>query len=185
MIENEFKVMLSEEQYIKIYSMYGWDKEYTQKNYYFDTEDFSLSNSHITCRVRLLEGVYYLQMKLPNGADYSRTELEQKLGDALPYKLSSAELCRLTGWDDLPDVRLIGELATMRSVKIFKGAEIDLDKSRYFGKMDYELEIEFTDEEQARMLLAELKQVAGITHDDTVCVGKMPRFLAEDRKINK
>ncbi len=182
MVENEFKLMLTEEQYTKLYSMYGWDKEYTQTNYYFDTPSLELISSHVTCRVRFVGGEYYLQMKLPNGADYSRIELEHKLGDALPFKLTAEELNELSGRDDMPDVGLIGELRTLRSIKRFKGAEIDLDKSSYFGKTDYELEIEFTDEAVARELLSELKQAAGIEVTNDVCLGKVHRFIAEYKK---
>lgn len=182
MIENEFKVMLTEQQYTKLYAMYGWDREYTQKNFYFDTPSLELINAHITCRVRLLEGAYYLQMKLPNGAQHSRIEFEQMLGDALPYKLSSEQLNSLTGRNDMPEVKLIGELTTFRSIKRFSGAEIDLDKSSYFGKSDYELEIEFADEQAAREILQELKQAAGIESSNDVCLGKVHRFIAEYKK---
>ncbi len=182
MVENEFKLMLTEQQYTKLYSMYGWDKEYTQTNYYFDTPSLDLINSHITCRVRFVEGAYYLQMKLPNGVQHSRIELEKRLGDALPFKLSSAELNKLSGKEDMPDVRLVGELTTLRSIKRFTGAEIDLDRSSYLGKTDYELEIEFTDEQAARELLQELKQAAGIEAGTDVCLGKVHRFIAEYNK---
>lgn len=179
MIENEFKLMLTEAQYTKLYAMYGWDKEYTQTNYYFDTPSLELINSHITCRVRFVQGAYYLQMKLPNGAAYSRIELEQRLGDALPFELSADELNALSGRSDMPDVRLVGELTTLRSIKRFKGAEIDLDKSRYFGKIDYELEIEFDNEQAARDILQRLKDAAGIEVSSDVCLGKVHRFIAE------
>lgn len=182
MIENEFKVMLTAEQYTKLYSMYGWDREHTQKNYYFDTPQLSLVQRHITCRVRLLEGVYYLQMKLPNGAAYSRIELEQTLGDALPYTLSAEQLNALTGRTDMPDVGLIGELSTLRSIKHIDGAELDLDRSVYFGKTDYELEIEFNDEQWARKLLSRLKEQLSIEAVGDVCIGKLHRFIAEYRK---
>ncbi len=179
MVENEFKLMLTEQQYTKLYSMYGWDKEFAQINYYFDTSSLELINSHITCRVRLVEGAYFLQMKLPNGAQHSRIELEQRLGDALPFKLSAQELNALSGKADMPDVSLLGELTTLRSIKKFKKAEIDLDRSSYFGKTDYELEIEFTDEQSARELLNDIKQTLEIETSSNVCLGKVHRFIAE------
>ena len=182
MVENEFKLMLTEAQYQKLYSMYGWDTEFSQTNYYFDTPELSLINSHITCRVRYVGGLYYLQMKLPNGADHSRLEFEAELGDALPYKLSAQELNELSGRSDIPDVGLIGELTTLRSVKKFDGGEIDLDRSRYFGITDYELEVEFTDETAARAVLLLLKEAAGITETADVCLGKVHRFVREYNK---
>ena len=179
MIESEFKVMLTAEQYDKLRSLYEWDRELTQTNYYYDTEALSLVGAHITCRVRRIDGVHYLQMKLPTGVDYSRVELEKELGGELPDALSAAMLNELSGRSDMPDVKLLGGLTTFRSVKKLDGAEIDLDKSSYFGKTDYELEIEFTDETAARSLLDELTAAAGIVRTSYVCLGKLHRFLAE------
>ncbi len=182
MIENEFKVMLTEKQYKIIHGSFAWNKQVSQVNYYFDTKEFSLINSHVTCRVRFVEGEYLLQMKLPNGAEYSRIEVEEKLGDTLPIGFTGEKLSALCGRENMPDVWLIGELKTYRSVKKFEGAEIDLDKSEYFGKTDYELEIEFTDEAEARALLGEIILKAEIAEKSEVCLGKVHRFLAEYKK---
>ena len=179
MTENEFKVMLTEEQYNSIRTMYEWDGETEQTNHYYDTADMQLVKAHITCRVREIKGVHYLQMKLPTGVEYSRTELEQELGAQLPEALSSQLLNALSGREDMPDVKRLGSLTTHRSIKRFDGAEIDLDRSSYFGKTDYELEIEFTDEAAARRLLAEIKSAAGIESSGEVCLGKIHRFLVE------
>ena len=37
MIENEFKVILTREQYETLLSFYKWDKVIEQTNYYYDT----------------------------------------------------------------------------------------------------------------------------------------------------
>ncbi len=179
MIESEFKVMLTEEQYEAIRSMYAWDGETEQTNHYYDTAELQLINAHITCRVREIKGVHYLQMKLPTGVEFSRTELEQELGKQLPEALSAQLLNALSGRSNMPDVSRLGSLTTHRSIKRFDGAEIDLDKSSYFGVTDYELEIEFTDEAAARRLLAEIKSAAGIESSGEVCLGKIHRFLRE------
>lgn len=181
MIESEFKVMLTEEQYSSVHSMYGWDKEIEQTNFYYDTAGLSLIGSHITCRVRRIDGVHYLQMKLPTDVAYSRIELEQELGAELPRELSADVLNALSGRSDMPDVKLLGGLTTYRSVKKLDGAEIDLDKSSYFGRTDYELEIEFTDEAAARIILAEIRQASGIAPSGDICLGKIHRFLNEYR----
>lgn len=177
MIENEFKVMLTEEQYNVIRSMYEWDRVTEQTNHYYDTAEMQLVKAHITCRVREIKGVHYLQMKLPTGVEFSRTELEKQLGEQLPESLSAEMLNALSGRSDMPDVKRLGSLTTHRSIKQLDGAEIDLDKSSYFGKTDYELEIEFTDETAARRLLAEIKAAAGIESSGEVSLGKIHRFL--------
>lgn len=181
MIENEFKIMLTADQYEQIHGMFsGWDKELEQVNYYYDTPELEMSERHITVRVRKLSGRFYLQMKLPaqaagNGA-VSRIELEKELS-GLPELISGGDLCELSG-EELPDVSLLGELSTKRSVKLFDGAEIDLDKSEYFGRKDYELEVEYTRESTAQEILDMIR--SRVTLDMIVpSTGKIRRFLAE------
>ena len=182
MVENEFKVMLSEEQFNTVKAMFAWDKCVKQTNYYFDTEELSLVGAHITCRVRRIGEQHFLQMKLPNGEAYSRIELEQCLGESLPERLSAQQLNELCNRNDMPDVALIGSLDTERYVKDMGGAEIDLDKNCYFGVTDHELEIEFTDEAAARALLGLIRTKAGIEPSADVCLGKVHRFLAEYKR---
>ncbi|MBD5130688.1 MAG: CYTH domain-containing protein [Ruminococcaceae bacterium] len=174
MIENEFKIMLTSEQYEKLLSLYDFDKTIVQTNHYYDTDDLRLSDMRITCRVREIDGAYFLQMKLPAARTYSRVELEKPL-NALPETLSADDMPK----EGLPDVKRLGALTTTRSVKRFDGAEIDLDKSEYFGKTDFELEIEFTDETAARGLLAEITEKLNIQPSSEVCTGKIRRFLEE------
>ena len=186
MIENEFKIMLTSEQYEKLLSLYAWDKTIVQTNHYYDTDDLRLSEMHITCRVREIKGEYFLQMKFPSSKEYSRVELEKPL-NSLPETLSADELPRPDGFGapqdwSFPDVKRLGTLTTTRSVKHFNGAEIDLDKSEYFGKTDCELEIEFTDETAARSLLNEITEKLNIQPNSEVCTGKIRRFLEEYKK---
>lgn len=178
MIENEFKIMLTSEQYEKLLSQYKWDKTVVQTNHYYDTDDLGLSDAHITCRVREIDGAYFLQMKFPAAREYSRVELEKPLS-ALPETISADNLLKPDGHDALPDVKRLGALTTTRSVKQFNGAEIDLDKSEYFGITDFELEIEFTDETAARSLLAEITEKRSLQPNSEVCTGKIRRFLEE------
>lgn len=177
MIENEFKIMLTSSQYEKLLALYDWDKTVVQTNHYYDSEDMLLSEMHITCRVREIDGAYFLQMKFPGAEEFSREELEKPL-NALPETFRADELLNPRG-QELPDVRRLGALTTTRSVKRFDGAEIDLDRSEYFGKTDCELEIEFTDEAAARRLLAEITEKLNIKPNSEVCTGKIRRFLEE------
>ncbi len=181
MIEREFKAMLSKEEYGKLLSLYEWDRVILQTNHYYDTPDLLLSKRHITCRVRVIEGESFLQLKLPAGADYERVELERNIGGSVPDVISG-ELQNELAKEyraDLPEVRRLGALTTERRVKRLDGAEIDLDKSSYFSKTDYELEIEFTDESTARSLFEEIKNYAGIVAAGDICIGKVRRFLLE------
>ena len=183
MIENEFKIMLSVEQYEKLLAMYEWDEVIPQTNHYYDNEDMLLGELHITCRVREIEGKYFLQMKFPAAVEYSRVELEKPL-DSLPEVINADELLRPHphNTDVLPNVKRLGALRTTRNIHRFEGGEIDLDKSEYFGKTDYEIEIEFTDENNARKVLDEIKEKLDIKPNSLVCEGKIRRFLNEYKK---
>ena len=94
-----------------------------------------------------------MQVKLPahenSSGAVSRIELEREL-TSIPEFISGQELSEFSGAAGLPDVKLLGSLSTYRSVKRFDGAEIDLDKSEYFGRTDFELEVEYTDEASAQ-----------------------------------
>ncbi len=187
MIENEFKIMLTPEQYAELHSLYSWDREAEQVNWYYDSADGELSRRHITCRVRVIGEEFYLQLKLPahentNGA-VSRVELEQRLSE-VPHSISGAELERMSGAESLPDVTLLGSLTTFRSVWHFEGGEIDLDRSEYFGRTDHELEIEYTDVSAAERVLSQIQQHVELNRGTPV-MGKIRRFLAEYEKNHK
>lgn len=182
MTENEFKVMLTAEQYESLLELYDFET-FTQVNHYFDTKELAMSERHITVRVRELDGKFFLQMKLPTSVNYSRVELSRELPE-LPDTISGAELTELAKpvGVECPDVKRLGELKTTRGVWKFDGGEIDLDRSEYFGKTDYELEIEFTDEQAARTVLNEISSRLGLAPNGGVCTGKVRRFLEEYKK---
>lgn len=189
MTENEFKIMLTEAQYNAVHSLYSWDSELEQVNHYYDTGDLYYSDNHITVRVRTISGKFLLQMKLPADvlpeaensesglSAVSRKELEREFSE-IPESISGSVLSELSGISGLPDAKLLGCLYTARSVKRFTGGEIDLDKSEYFGKTDYELEVEFTDEAAARKVLSEIEGQVTLDHGAPV-TGKIRRFLLE------
>ena len=179
MIENEFKIMLTEEQYEKLLEIYDF-KTIEQVNHYYDTDDLQMSARHITVRVRELDGRFLLQMKLPTGTEHSRVELEKEL-DGVPEILAGFILTAVFDVD-CPELKHIGTLKTTRSVWKFDGGELDLDCSEYFDKTDYELEIEFTDEQAARAMLSEITEKLGIRPSSDVCMGKVRRFLEEYKK---
>lgn len=179
MIENEFKIMLTKEQYEKLFEIYDL-KTIVQVNHYYDTNDLQMSARHITVRVRELDGKFFLQMKLPTGVEHSRVELSRELL-SLPETLSAEELTALSEVE-CPSVKHIGTLKTTRSICKFDGGELDLDRSEYFNKIDYELEIEFTDEQAARSVLSEITEKLGVSAGSDVCTGKIRRFLEEYNK---
>ena len=69
-------------------------------------------------------------------------------------------------------------------MKRFDGAEIDLDKSEYFGRTDFELEVEYTDEASAQAVIFEIEQHVTLDRKAPV-TGKIRRFLAEYQKNHR
>lgn len=184
MIENEFKIMLTAEQYERICAAFEWDSVFSQTNHYYDTPALEFSQRHITCRVRTKGEGAALQIKFPyGGAGFSRVELEHKLPE-VPQRLCAQLLSELVRdyMDALPEAEHIGELTTQRRVKRFDGVEMDLDKSDYFSRTDYELELEFTDEAAARELRRKLQQLADLPESGDVCPGKVRRFIEEYKR---
>ena len=179
MIENEFKVMLDENRYKMLLTLYPFETK-EQTNYYYDTDNLTMSEKRITVRVRELDRKYYLQLKLPTGTTHSRVELSKEINN-IPETISSMELEILAKNQGIkfPDVKRLGALKTIRSVYKFQGGEVDLDKSEYFGKTDYEVEIEFTDETAARSMLNEITQKLDISPCSDVCTGKIHRFMEQ------
>lgn len=195
MIENEFKIMLNKAQYEKLLEKFDF-KTIVQVNHYYDTDDLQMSERHITVRVRELDGKFFFQMKLPTEhkqqADkqyipstdsptaVSRVELSKEL-DRLPEIFAGFVLTSFSGVE-CPEVRHIGTLKTTRSIREFDGGELDLDRSEYFDKTDYELEIEYTDEQAARKVLSEISEMLGLSANSQACTGKIRRFLEEYKK---
>lgn len=174
--------MLSAEQYERLLNEFSWDETVLQTNYYYDTDFLELSERSITVRVREIDGEFFLQMKLPTKKEFSRVELSEKL-EALPEELSGNLLSEMSG-EEIPNVKQLGKLFTKRLAKRFDGAEIDLDMSEYFEKSDYEVEIEFTDEDKAREILKKIRSVIGERSESVICKGKIRRFLEEYQKKN-
>lgn len=176
-IENEFKIMLDKAEYEKILAMYKFTS-IVQTNHYYDTDALEMSERHTTVRVRELDGKFFLQVKFPTEIQFSRVEFCEEL-EEIPESVSSERLKSLTG-ADFPDVRRLGALKTTRNIHKFDGGEIDLDRSEYFGVIDYELEIEFSDERKARAVLDEIR--ASVPARGEVCSGKFHRFIDEFKR---
>lgn len=144
MTELEKKLLLSKDEYNYLMEHFGYDDTMIRKpivkqiNYYFDTDDFSMNRQNITCRIRLKNGKYRAIMKkhFANTDQSSETEMEIYHGI---YENAFTKM----------GLTLQGELITERCI-ILKNEifEVALDKNEYLGHADYELEIEYTAEQE-------------------------------------
>ena len=144
MTEFEKKLLLTGDEYDYLMEHLGYENPLIPKpvvsqiNYYFDTDDFSMNRQNTTCRIRLKDGKYKATIKKHSaGADQS-TETEMEIYNGLERN----------AFTDM-GLKLQGELITKRCV-IMNDAncEVVLDKNEYLGHIDYELEIEYTQEHE-------------------------------------
>lgn len=161
MLEYEMKVLLSYDEYsILSETFQKITPNVTQTNYYYDTNDFKLNELGITCRIREKNGKYEATIKdhsfAPNkcSIEHSKTVCSQ-YDDSLFKNM---------------DTRLHGKLVTER-VTIYSNnkSEIVLDKNTYLGVSDYELEIEYSpeQEEYAKHLLRYIARILCCYHCQT------------------
>lgn len=148
MLEKEVKIRLSEEEYKTVMDLFEWNDEFLQTNYYYgDVENIGVDND-LTIRVRQVAGKYLFQLKKPVAYKESlhiKKEVEKEVAE-IPKSISSKELYEFAGVE-CAEVELLGSLSTLRMICNWSSeVEICLDKSEYFNKVDYELEIEFTGE---------------------------------------
>ncbi len=175
MLETEFKAMLTEERFNVLRSMFEWDHVIEQTNSYYADSSMLLKQHGITLRVRTIDGLSRIQVKVHKNADSPLQICEENEfeTDAIPESFTAEETENLTGLH-VP-ASLLGSLTTHRySLMYCDGVEICLDKSDYLGKTDYEIEIEYTGE-----IPQELKaKLAGAGIEfKAAAVGKMTRFM--------
>lgn len=151
MTELEKKLLLREDAYLYLKEhRYAGAKSTEQTNYYYDTDSFALCRKGITCRIREKEGVFTATVK-----EHSQTQRERSLEHS--RRLGSR-------WDDSlfreRGLRYQGSLTTLRTVFApCCDVAVMLDRNTYLGITDYELEIEYMPQAEARAL-EELNAIA-------------------------
>ena len=174
-LEHEARVMVNEEQYLNIrnhYRVLDYPKEQiVNENYYFDTEDLKLTNSHKVLRLRKINNDKYeltLKIQGENGA----IEMNHLLTDIEKDKLMNESLLSykpiidklLECGIDYHKIKYITNLKTERlEIKLDKCLLV-IDKNYYRNKIDYNLEVESDAEERAESELLAIIKPFGITY---------------------
>lgn len=179
MIEQEFKVMLTKEQYEMIQNLFNWESIITQVNFYYSDLNGELRKSNTTVIVRELNRKLLLQVKLhlsSKGSLHIKQEYEKEI-EAIPKDIDSKALCNLCNQNNMPNVTMIGHLVTERNI-IFLPDEVELciDKNIYLDEIDYELEIEYRNQVPVGLLNKFRK--LGLNFDKDV-KGKHGRFISK------
>jgi uncharacterized protein YjbK len=184
--EKEIKILLSPNQYDVVDRLFQWDKEYVQKNYYYGTvEDLATNKNRRTIRVREKLNKIYLQVKIPiekKSSLHIQKEYKKQI-DCIPEWFSKDELEQFTGCTIEKDVTLLGMLETKRKeCHVFENIEICLDVNKYLGKVDYEVEIEFTGDIPTEVITMLKNHNIPVDYE---IQGKFSRFLSEKNHESK
>lgn len=138
--EIEFKTFISKEKYEELIHEFDLENNiFSQTNFYFDTENLDLMNQQIVLRIRQKGNNYKLTKKIRAdiGADETHIFIsKEKASEMLEHGFDAHII-------DLPyQVKRIAELTTYRVSFPYKDGTIFIDRSEYYGKVDYEIEYE-------------------------------------------
>ncbi len=180
MTETEIKSIIDEEIYNRAIKAFKWDSVKEQTNHYYTDKNGILRQNRVMVRVRVVGDTAKIQVKLHKNADSPLQICEEKEYEieGVPEIIDSEKAKEITGMD-VGELHRMGSCITVRNLKIHNGSELCLDKTTYFDKTDYEVEVEYQDKMSADLLM-KLTSL-GIAFNKK-CVGKFSRFLDEYEK---
>lgn len=175
MKEKEFKGLLNKDDYDKLQEL-EWDKQFVQINFYYSNIQLGY-HDEITMRVRCKQNHMCIQIKIRNkqmnGIRIS-DEYERSI-EKVPGSITEDELRQIWSEYSYGDVILQGFLVTERQIKNIGATEIALDRNVYNGKIDYEIEFEYTKDEQEVFSIVEQ---LGLSDKLMLSKGKHDRFCS-------
>src|SRR5690554_197771 len=168
-IEIEFKNILSKDEYDKVISYFNLQPEdcFEQLNIYYDTKDLILNKNKMALRTRIINNTVELTLKQKTTkstletTDYiTRDELNKLLKEhvivngAVIKKLNILNI----------DIKLyeIARLKTIRYEIDYFDNIIALDKSIYYNKVDYEIELETKNYDYGKKVFNDLLKTLNI-----------------------
>ncbi|WP_236629921.1 CYTH domain-containing protein [Exiguobacterium sp. KRL4] len=180
-MEIEFKNLLVETEYHQLMERYSTSgSSVWQANDYFDTPTFELRSHGAALRIREKKSGLVLTLKEPKDDGLLETHVtlsETEAEDLFQYGLihSSAMKQQLEKFNLTTSLEHLGRLETERFEKQLDTGLLVLDKSRYLGVTDYELEFEVTDYTAGKQAFHELLESNGIPTRETK--NKIVRFM--------
>ena len=192
-LEIEYKNLLQLSEYAHLTQFFrnNLTRSITQTNVYFDTCDYSLKQHKAGLRLRLLEEKTELTLKWPTESEDAYLEYTDVLPPmsakdshvlALHFPEKSLVWKKLTE-ELIPTDNLlnIGALTTHRQeYQLRHDILMVLDESHYFGKTDYELEMEVTDEKSGKDYFDAFLTTHNLTH--IPAQKKIARMMAQRNK---
>lgn len=155
-LEIESKSMLQKSDYLKLISAFKNIKNYKQINYYISSPEMIEKVKDFGLRIRKKNNKYELTLKVTEkvGKREINQEITRKSLVNLQYfgKFPTGEVLDFLSGNNICNIsklRIIGKLITIRKDINFNSSLISIDKSKYNGKIDYEIECENSSQENA------------------------------------
>ncbi|XP_023762145.2 triphosphate tunnel metalloenzyme 3 [Lactuca sativa] len=156
-------------------------KTHLQQNLFFDTPSLSLATTHLAAlRLRFYDldshAILSLKAKPVIAAGISRIEEEEEFLDpslaracaAEPWRFSTIEKSRILKrvneefGVDLMELVSLGGFRNVRAVHKWNGLKLELDETQFDFGVNYEIECESDDPDEAKLMLEELLNQNGI-----------------------
>jgi uncharacterized protein YjbK len=167
-IEIEAKVLLTKHDYEKLVTLYRGFGAYTQTNYYVDDDKATLRKEGIALRVREKNGLYEMTLKAPLSQGLLEKNCTWTKGTFETFQRSNVfptgDIKRfLTMLDiDTEILKIKTALTTKRIDVPYEGGKLSIDENHYSGITDYEVELEYNNEDDAQKKLKELLEANAI-----------------------
>lgn len=183
MKETELKSIIDEETYTRVKRAFNWESVVEQENHYYTDANGILRENRVMVRIRAINGVSKIQVKLHknSGSPLQICEETEYEIDGIPDTLSAETAKEITGME-VGKLFRMGCAVTKRRTLRRGTSELCLDKTTYFDKTDYEVELEYVDKMSADLLIKLMP--LGVAFNKK-SIGKFSRFLDEYNKRNK
>lgn len=177
MTETEIKSIIDENTYKKVLKAFEWDSVKEQENNYYTDKEGILREKRIMVRVRVVDGISKIQVKLHknDNSPLQICEENEYEVEGVPEIIDANTTKQITGLD-AGELYRMGAATTKRHRFKHNGSELCLDKTTYFDKVDYEVEVEYEEKMSADILMK--LTALGVAFNKR-CVGKFSRFLDE------
>lgn len=164
--EIEFKTFITEAEYNNLLKEFDLENNiFDQTNYYFDTPDTKLMNEKTVLRIRKKGSNYKLTKKTRAevGADETHILINKEKADDFLANGFDASIIGIPYF-----VKNIAQLTTHRASTPYKDGTLFLDKSEYYGHVDYEIEYEVDDIRQGTKDFENFLDIYKITYKESI-----------------
>lgn len=157
-LEIEYKTLLTKSEYLRLLSDFSDISPVLQTNHYIDTPDLDMRKHRFSLRIRTLEEIAELTLKIPQevgNQEYNQVldiHTAQQLLEN--FQLPAGQIADIITATDVPIDKLAvwGSLTTKRYEKETSIGLMALDENEYANQMDYELEVEVKDAHEGKIL---------------------------------